>query len=508
MAKDQKPKVEKYIMLPPHGLRTPHTPGTESVRELFRSMAINPPAMEAPPKNQSYRVLDAIDDEGAKLVEMSPGMVDAIRAQQPAVRILPLVYYRPASLEPLSLKPIRELIDRLTGRQSLVYVKVKGGTVLANAKIQFATNAKGTQGWEDTTDEKGRIGLPLDSFLLDMVDTIYVRPPDCSAWGLLIDKSSYIKGDDIELDPAVPSFKDCLRYFYGTLPEAPDTAPEAAGRNVTVGVIDMGIDGNHPHLNVEGGMNAVWDELENDFDDNGLGHGTHVAGIIGASGQSAEAMRGLAPGVTLKSYRVYPRGTNVVSNWSLARAILRSVEEGCDLINLSLGGGKVDEAVNAALGIARLEGALPICAAGNDYHGPVCFPASNSHAVAVSAIGYIGTFPERSLESRYNKAPYGKDKNLFFAAFSNCGEKIQLTGPGVGVISTFTGGRYGVMSGTSMACAAVTGATARLLSLPPNEPILRMGPGQDRSASIAGLALQAAETLGLHRKFQGQGLIH
>ena len=48
---------------------------------------------------------------------------------------------------------------------------------------------------------------------------------------------------------------------------------------MTVGVIDMGIDGNHPHLNVEGGMNAVWDELENDFDDNGLGHGTHVAGI-------------------------------------------------------------------------------------------------------------------------------------------------------------------------------------------------------------------------------------
>ena len=230
MAKDQKPKVEKYIMLPPHGLRTPTHQGPSRSGNSSARWQLILRRWKHRPRTSPIESLMRSTTRVRSWWRCHRGWWTQFRAQQPAVRILPLVYYRPASLEPLSLKPIRELIDRLTGRQSLVYVKVKGGTVLANAKIQFATNAKGTQGWEDTTDEKGRIGLPLDSFLLDMVDTIYVRPPDCSAWGLLIDKSSYIKGDDIELDPAVPSFKDCLRYFYGTLPEAPDTAPEAAGQ--------------------------------------------------------------------------------------------------------------------------------------------------------------------------------------------------------------------------------------------------------------------------------------
>ena len=144
-----------------------------------------------------------------------------------------------------------------------------------------------------------------------------MRPPDCTSWGLLLDKTSYSSGDDIELDPVEPLFTDSLRHFY-------DAVSSSAGEDVTVGVIDMGIDRNHPELDVQGGMNCVYDEAENDFDDNGLGHGTHVAGIIGASGHRTQSLRGLAPRVSLKSYRVFPVGTDVVSSWSLAHA--RSIE--------------------------------------------------------------------------------------------------------------------------------------------------------------------------------------
>ncbi len=127
--------------------------------------------------------------------------------------------------------------------------------------------------------------------------------------------------------------------------------------------------------------------------------------------------------------------------------------------------------------------------------------------MAVSAIGYLGTFPTQSSEGRHVAAPYGQDNNLFVARFSNCGEKIELTAPGVGVLSTFTAGRYGAKGGTSMACAAVTGSIARLLSLPENRSILEMKPSEERSAKIASLAFQAAKTLRLPPKYEGHGMI-
>ncbi len=131
--------------------------------------------------------------------------------------------------------------------------------------------------------------------------------------GAALDRSAYVAGEDIELEPVNISYPDCLRQFYGT-------ADDSAGSGVTVGVIDMGIERNHPDLkqNMAGGLNTVDvdGEKENDFDDNGLGHGTHVAGIIGGRGQPGLGMRGLAPSVRLRSYRVYARGEDVAtSSW-------------------------------------------------------------------------------------------------------------------------------------------------------------------------------------------------
>jgi subtilisin len=92
------------------------------------------------------------------------------------------------------------------------------------------------------------------------------------------------------------------------------------------------------------------------------------------------------------------------------------------------------------------------------------------------------------------------------AAFSNIGPEIDVTGPGVGVISTMPGPAYGVMSGTSMACPAVTGAAARLLSAPANAPILGGARDESRSNAIVQMLLQSCRLLRFGKDFEGLGL--
>ena len=150
-------------------------------------------------------------------------------------------------------------------------------------------------------------------------------------------------------------------------------------------------------------------------------------------------------------------------------------------------------------------GALVIVAAGNDGRKPVSFPAADSLSLAVSALGRQGTFPDGTTELGDVAPPFGKDKKNFIAAFSNIGPELVLTGPGVGIISTFPGDKYAVLDGTSMACPAVTGAAAKLLS---TQPALLANPrDQTRSDTMAKVVLQAANTLGFPATLEGQGLI-
>jgi subtilisin len=271
---------------------------------------------------------------------------------------------------------------------------------------------------------------------------------------------------------------------------------------VTVGIVDTGV-GPHPDLLVAGGMNAVTGEDPNDFGDNGAGHGSHVGGIVAARGTPPQGLRGLAPGASLRSYRVFGKGASGASNFAIAKAIDQAVTDHCDIINLSLGGGPSDPATQSAVHDARQQGCVVIAAAGNDGRGPVSFPAADPLCVAVSAMGRKGTFPKGSLEEGEVKAPLGTDADEFIAAFSNVGPEVDLTGTGVGILSTVPDG-YAPMSGTSMASPAVAGFAARLLSQLP--AVLAMPRNQDRSDAIAKALLQSAKDRGFPAEMQGNGL--
>jgi len=442
------------------------------------------------------RVIDSIHEDGAKLVEMSPSAALALRARKPGLRLLPIVWYD------LAIAPRASTLvapaTRPTRTAAMITVTVSNGDhhPVRDAMVVAFTDFTARTGVQGRTNARGQVRLALGA-ASRRLDRLYVYPPENDLWGFLRRNFLLRDGFQVSLQQLDLAFTDSLRFFYGN-------SPDDAGQGVMIGVIDCGVDTNHHDLQVSGGANTVPGENASDFGPNGGAHGTHVAGIIAARGLPPAGLRGLAPAVRLRSYRVFGEGQRQASNYAIIKAIDAAVGDHCDLINMSLGGGAPDPATLAAIADARAQGSLCIIAAGNDERRPVSFPASDPLAVAVSALGRIGTFPVTSVESGDVEPPFGTDRKNFIAAFSNVGPALDLVGPGVGVMSTVPGG-YAPMSGTSMACPAVTGAAAKLLAMRPD--LLSMARDHVRSNAIAGAVFAAARTLGFQPQFEGHGLL-
>ncbi len=213
------------------------------------------------------------------------------------------------------------------------------------------------------------------------------------------------------------------------------------GVGVKVCVVDTGIDKDHPDLqaNIVGGKNFVatkgvfvdpakWD------DDNG--HGSHVAGTIAAVDNTIGVV-GVAPGASLLAAKVLNRqGSGYLSD--VVAGIDYCVQSGAKVVSMSLGSSSDVQALHDAVDAAYASGVLLVAAAGNDYGGQVSYPAAYDSVVAVSAT----------------------DSADNLASFSNVGPKVELAAPGVSILSTYKGGGYATMSGTSMATPHVSGVAA------------------------------------------------
>jgi subtilisin family serine protease len=499
----QKSGSQQFVLLPPRGLKADaavaagDAAGASTLLSLHRLAGVSGPAgvfrVPARPAS-SIRVLDSVFENGAKLVEMSPEDMKALQANQPGMRIAPVVWYRPA----VAPRPQVLARPKAAGKAALAIqakvVSKKDGQPIAGATVVAFTDFANRVGASGVTKQNGTVSLALGGSSKKL-ERLYVYPEQ-GFWGKLKKNFTLTSGTAIELGPLDLSYQDELRFFY-----AP--SPDDAGKGVQVAVVDTGVALNHPDLTVSGGENTVQGENADDFGDNGEGHGTHVAGIIAAKGKPPAGLRGVAPAATLFSYRVFGKGADGASNFAIAKAVARATDRGCDLINMSLGGGPADEATRSAIEYARANGALVIVAAGNDDRSPVSFPASDSFALAVSAMGRKGTFPSDSTETGDIASPFGTDKKNFIAAFSNIGPEIDLTGTGVGVVSTVPAG-YAPMSGTSMACPSVTGAAARLLA--GMAGILSLPRNEARSDAMAKALLAAAKDMGFKPDYQGKGL--
>jgi subtilisin len=500
--------VRRYVVLPPLGLFPRTTSARAAVGGVLQSMATA--ALAGGPqafaiegaKPARMRIIDSIREDGAKLVEIAPSALMELRAAHPGLRIVPEIFYRRAVFRPTVRAKIKvkaaaagvKIVLRVVGKGD--GKPVAGATVVAFTDFALGLGAAGT------TSSAGKVSLDLGASSKKL-ERLYVYPA-LSFWPALLENVSVKTGFSIELLPIDLTFVDCVRFFYGS-------TPSSTGAGVTVGVVDSGIDLHNPDLTVSGGLNTVDGESAADYGDGGgEHHGTHVAGIIAARGTPPTGIRGIAPGVTLRSYRVYGQDADVASNFAIAKAIDAAAADNCDLLNLSLGSPALspgqppahdDEVLTSAIADARAAGVLVLVAAGNEGAG-VGFPASDPRSVAVSAMGRMGTFPASTEpEGSVGQPAIGKN---FFATFSNRGPEVDLIGTGVGVISTVVGG-YAIMSGTSMACPAVTGVAARLLSGQPL--ILVMRRDQSRSDAIAKLLFQSAQALGFGPNFEGHGLL-
>ena len=489
---------QNFLILPTRGIKSSEAESpanTSFFRSLGVGVTLKSIAHDGLPDN--YKVLDSAGETGAKLIQCSENALAELRNAQPGLRIVAERFYTmQRCLPPAPRRKVQTMSGTLAvAALRLRVVNQKTGQPIEGATVVGFTDFEERAGADGVSDANGEVSLKgLGGRKLER---LYVFPL-LDHWSMLRRNVQLTNGSELRLQPIRLDHIDAKRHFY------PDS-DGAFGQGVKVGVIDSGV-GPHPDVLVASGRCTVTGDNPSDFADIDQ-HGTHVAGIIGARGQLPNGLRGIAPGAEIFSYRVFGRGAEGASNFDIVKAIEQAVADGCDLINMSLGGGDRDEALEDAITFAFQSGTVCFVATGNDGREPVSFPASFSLVLAVGAMGRKGTFPASTSDSTNAVAPFGDDKKNFVAAFSNISSStasVDLIGPGVAILSTVPGG-HAPMSGTSMACPAAVGAAARLLSANPN--LLASGRNQTRAEEIIRLVGGQAQTLGFGAAFEGLGMI-
>ena len=234
---------------------------------------------------------------------------------------------------------------------------------------------------------------------------------------------------------------------------------EEGSRDIIVAVIDTGLDSTHVDLKAN-----VWHDKDQSYGWNYVsnsanptdehGHGTHVAGIIGAIANPKTGVSGVAQKVSIMSVKYYSeRNSGAVNLKNTVKAIDYAVTHGARIINYSGGGPEFSEDEYLAIKKAEAKGVLFVAAAGNErqdtdvpenYYFPSAYRLTNIISVAATDI-----------------------QNKLIRS-SNWGKtKVDVTAPGENIYSTLPNGRYGYMTGTSQATAFVTGIAALLLAKDP-----------------------------------------
>jgi subtilisin family serine protease len=240
---------------------------------------------------------------------------------------------------------------------------------------------------------------------------------------------------------------------------------------VDVAVLDTGIQANHPDLNVVGGRNFATGKSYGD----GHGHGTHVAGTIGALDNGIGVV-GVAPGARLWAVRVLDNNGTGWLSWILAGVDWVTANASkIGVANMSLGFAGTSAALNTAIANSVAAGVTYVVAAGNDGADAGGFsPASHPDVICVSAIADT----DGRCGGAGGTSAYGADDTL--AAFSNRGSAVDLAAPGVGILSTYKGSAYAVLNGTSMASPHVAGAAALVIARDG-----RIGPANVKAALLS-----------------------
>lgn len=228
------------------------------------------------------------------------------------------------------------------------------------------------------------------------------------------------------------------------------------GEGITIGMVDSGLHPNHEDMVYEGhvlpGYNFV-DDNEDTTDQRG--HGSMVAGIIGAATDNGKGIAGIAPGARLMPLKMF--GADKVGGLAsqACAAIKYGVDHGCDILNMSIGLFKESDFLESAVNYALDRGVILIAAAGNgDIKDPggltqytkLCYPAAYDGVIGVSWL----------------------DKGLVFHEEAQHNESVDVSAPGGTVCSFTVSGEYGSWNGSSCAAPMVAAAAALCKQAEPN----------------------------------------
>ncbi len=208
------------------------------------------------------------------------------------------------------------------------------------------------------------------------------------------------------------------------------------GSGAKIAIIDTGVDYTHPELSSNFTRKKGHDFIKDDedpMDENG--HGTHVAGTC--AGKNC----GVAPDATLYAVRVLDENGSG-SDMTVAAGIEWAMLNNIDIAGMSLGGPTASRALEDMCRLASQNNILLVAAAGNSGYGPNYPAAFGDYVIAVAAV----------------------DRNNKHADFSNIWETNDISAPGVGIYSSYPGGEYRVLDGTSMATPHISGALGLMIS--------------------------------------------
>ena len=202
----------------------------------------------------------------------------------------------------------------------------------------------------------------------------------------------------------------------GSILGVPKVWVQTMGEGIKVAVLDTGVDSDHPDL--QDGITAV-----KDFSGDGIedvnGHGTHCAGIIGARLNNVGFV-GVAPKTELLIAKVLGNDGTGAFSW-IADGVLWAVEQGADIISMSLGGPVSSHRLYQAIHVALAKGVMVICAAGNE------------GSLFQNSIGYPGRYGGVITVASH-------DENGNRSGFSSRGGEIDVMAPGSNIWSTYVDG--------------------------------------------------------------------
>lgn len=224
---------------------------------------------------------------------------------------------------------------------------------------------------------------------------------------------------------------------------------EIGNHNVKIAILDTGVQYTHPDLYQNYlPVGFDWVEMDNDPSD-GHGHGTHVSGLVAATMNNSIGISGVA-NVSYFVERIFDDAGVAIADDKVAAAIMHAVDQDADVINMSWGSYSFSHVIKDAISYAINDNVILVGASGNDGVSTPYYPAAYDGVISVGAT----------------------DINDEIPSFSNFGNWIDLVAPGVDILSTYIGGGYTTLSGTSMATPQISGVIGLILSKFPDMPTM------------------------------------